>query len=738
MACVEGGWWTQARLYATGVATDATCRACAKMKGTLWHRVGRCEAGEQLRAEESPPTMMKKAEIDKWDPLYYRAVPGMPKVTMHKPPTAHQWGPGGQPTSGALATGDVFSDGSLDGVLWGATRGGWGIAVVNQSGKVEWSLGGTCQDWHPTVLRAELRGVLEALRRAAPPIRLHVDCQAVIDGVAQGREYCTSAKREGADLWRRIWPLIEDIGLSPGALTFVKVKAHCTLADVREGRLTLMEWAGNAAADKAAKRGCQLARQLCPNSAPHAALRRAVAWYKWMATLTLQWPADTEWSQGEVGARAGREEGKKSRRKSGFLPHLIWRLGSGDLLCRRCGREAAKSNAAKAKVMWASRCHGTAAGRLLQHMAQAGTPAARHCMYSIPSLLMRGARPTEEEVGNLSDLEESSSEEERKEEAERGGLEGRSEDQAAEAGEEEEETKGWEEEEVETTVPRRESRHVPRMLGSSTDIVSDQAPLDVRHSTTLEVAPKGTDGPEKRKRADEKTEAKDKGAPTGAEELSDHREAMDVATRVKAVWKRHRALTTAGVGGWQTRGMTTLALKRVRKEAAVEDSPVTKLRRADAPIAGTPTLPTEDARGVKRSPEPPAAASTTPSMVRRRLVGKQTIHRERQMEETETQTEAHQDVEAIETGPAQTSQPPRRPDGGEEKSTHPSSQLEQHQLRLTGPVAWCARCGRHAIQRVRGLGGACTGKPSGVYAVRLKRLLEGRRPISGKLLDAMQ
>ncbi len=80
-------------------------------------------------------------------------------------------------------------------------RGGWGLAVLRpEADEVLWAMRGTCSDLSPTVVRAELKAVLEALRVALPPICLHVDNLEVVAGFERGECWCTSPTRDGADL----------------------------------------------------------------------------------------------------------------------------------------------------------------------------------------------------------------------------------------------------------------------------------------------------------------------------------------------------------------------------------------------------------------------------------------------------------------------------------------------------------------------------------------------------------
>ncbi len=57
---------------------------------------------------------------------------------------------------------------------------------------------------------------------------------------------------------------------------------------------------------------------------------------------------------------------------------------------------------------------------------------------------------------------------------------------------------------------------------------------------------------------------------------------------------------------------------------------------------------------------------------------------------------------------------------------------EGHTLVITGPMIWCARCGRHAVRRLgRALKSQCRGRAEGVYASRLARLRQVLHPITG-------
>ncbi len=58
-----------------------------------------------------------------------------------------------------------------------------------------------------------------------------------------------------------------------------------------------------------------------------------------------------------------------------------------------------------------------------------------------------------------------------------------------------------------------------------------------------------------------------------------------------------------------------------------------------------------------------------------------------------------------------------------------------HSLRITGPMIWCAKCGRYALRRVgKSLKSTCKGVAEGAYYTRLARLREGRHPLKNTAL----
>ena len=108
------------------------------------------------------------------------------------------------------------------------------------------------------ILRAELWAVLQALRLCSPPIQIHTDCAAVIQGLKKGSKRCGAADAKHADVWRLIWHHIEDIGFGSEGITVVKCKAHVTkkaISEATDEQREIIEL--NVAADDWAKRGAK-------------------------------------------------------------------------------------------------------------------------------------------------------------------------------------------------------------------------------------------------------------------------------------------------------------------------------------------------------------------------------------------------------------------------------------------------------------------------------------------------
>ncbi len=382
-ACVEGGWWTQSRLYASGVAPTALCR-CGTSSGTLWHKLGTCRLTEQVRMHAVPGALLKMGRKAVWDPLFSRGVPARPKAP--KPPKVRSWWTRCADGAEQLATGTVFTDGASQGWFWRGSRAAWAAVSVTNEGVVLWKLQGVIGEPHPTILRAELTALRETLRMAAAPLTIYVDNKQVVDGFARGKAYCTASATDAADIWREVWCLAEDIG--PG-IEVRKVRAHTTWWDVVAGRIDpFLRW-GNDLADRAAKEALRAAVAEAPHHSYNAQLARAFLWAGWVAEYAASWMDDTTHSQ-EQAEGAVAEDGMRGhqRRVRGTMPHEVWRTATRTL-CRRCAREQA--NTRQDGGFQLEPCRGSAAGRALAAARGDKNQLWFRHYYSVADMMRRGA-----------------------------------------------------------------------------------------------------------------------------------------------------------------------------------------------------------------------------------------------------------------------------------------------------------------------------------------------------------
>ena len=353
-ALAEGGWWPQARLFEHGLVADPVCRACGNQPGTLLHRMSSCSARSDLIENKCPAWLAQQALQRPHDPLFTDGVPLRPKQPA-PPPAFEDW-VGAAPADGALAYGEAYTDGALKGTIPRARRAGWAF-VVKQGSTVMWGKYGVCDEPYATVLRAELRALLEILRNSVGGITVHVDNAQVVDGVQLGKQWCTSSRREGADLWRSIWALLEELP----SVRIVKVKAHLTFAHVVQGTIQFDHWRGNGAADLCAKKGCEIACVSAESSWMQASWRRAKEWYRWAVAVAAEWIEDTAPS-GPVQARdaPARAESEDSPPTAprGTAKHELW-ANRDTTWCRLCGATGKTATGNKQAAAFRKPCRGS-------------------------------------------------------------------------------------------------------------------------------------------------------------------------------------------------------------------------------------------------------------------------------------------------------------------------------------------------------------------------------------------
>ena len=366
-ALAEGGWWPQAKLFAHGLVADPICRACGLQPGTLLHRLGPCRARAALAEDHCPAWLVKTATQMPHDPLFADGFPLRPKQP-DPPPAFERW-VGAVPADGALAQGVAYTDGALRGTIPRARRAGWAF-VVRDGSTALWGKYGVCDEPYTTVLRSELRALLEILRISAGNICIHVDNSQVVEGVQCGKQWCISSRREGADLWRGIWWLLEELQ----GVRVVKVKAHLTFSHVLQGAIEFDHWTGNGAADLCAKKACEVACASTGSAVMQAAWRRATEWYRWAVVVAANWIGDTAPS-GPIQAAATPSSGGRDtvalNVPRGGSKHEFW-ANRDTTWCRLCGatspvtrKKAAAAFRRACRGSLASRCHAKSAASSL-------------------------------------------------------------------------------------------------------------------------------------------------------------------------------------------------------------------------------------------------------------------------------------------------------------------------------------------------------------------------------------
>jgi ribonuclease HI len=154
-----------------------------------------------------------------------------------------------QPENG-LVEGELYTDGArtLHKYKW-LSAATCGFAQV-ANGKV--TAEGYCHAAHPrkTSPVAEMMAIVESLKVCGTTLTIKTDYLPAVQGYRKGKAWCTASSNPFADLWRKIWRKVEDIGEEN--VHILKVKGHATWKDVDEHRATFESRMGNNAADKQA------------------------------------------------------------------------------------------------------------------------------------------------------------------------------------------------------------------------------------------------------------------------------------------------------------------------------------------------------------------------------------------------------------------------------------------------------------------------------------------------------
>ena len=148
----------------------------------------------------------------------------------------------------------------------------WGAVVVDFTGceapEVVAGCLGALAGADQSVPRSELQAAVCVAELTGPnEVGLMSDCKYVVDKASISR----ARSRYGAngDLWERYWSAYDS---KSGKIRIVKVKAHCTHADVLNGAISWQDYAGNAYADAYADAAAEKA------SLPSASSRALTSW----------------------------------------------------------------------------------------------------------------------------------------------------------------------------------------------------------------------------------------------------------------------------------------------------------------------------------------------------------------------------------------------------------------------------------------------------------------------------
>ena len=164
-------------------------------------------------------------------------------------------------------TGDLCGDGSGVRVQTPEfARCGWSVCQVahvgDGEGTITVAMHGPLPGRVQEVPLAELYAFFMAVSHALPPITYWSDCQFVVDGFKAGREGTTKGCHAHADLWKRVWDKIDDVGLADDQgnplIRVLKVKAHTSRRAVAQGTIKQWQQDGNRHADATARRGAAM------------------------------------------------------------------------------------------------------------------------------------------------------------------------------------------------------------------------------------------------------------------------------------------------------------------------------------------------------------------------------------------------------------------------------------------------------------------------------------------------
>ena len=262
-----------------------------------------------------------------------------------------------------------------------------------ERGELKAAFYGTCSEPWLTVVRAELKAVEEAVRRAVAPLTIYTDSAAVVRAFRKGKAYACRATNDGADIWRRIWATLQDFG----DFEILKVKAHTTAEDSAEGLIDPLLQAGNAAADHFAVAARRIAAQRAPCDSFDTHYARARAWYKHILAEIGEWRIDVFGdAEEELGDTVAQEEQQDHEEEEGETTggdagsvrrHILWTC-KGHLHCSSCGLSFGP--AANPAAIARRKCRGPLQQRVFSSLGMRQALEVRHA-YSTEEMHAAGA-----------------------------------------------------------------------------------------------------------------------------------------------------------------------------------------------------------------------------------------------------------------------------------------------------------------------------------------------------------
>ncbi|CAK0844345.1 unnamed protein product, partial [Prorocentrum cordatum] len=250
--------WAMSKLCEHNITPTDICLACGEAVGTPHHRCYVCPKLRDVRNKgQADWQHVAEQQVDSL--LWTRGLVRDPPVDWQFRAIAEeQYHFVVNEGSEAHLTGDIMCDGSkMGGSEW--AQAGWAAMAINGEGAP------TVQLWGPlprqysvqkTVKRSEMWAFLKVLEVVMPPCRIYTDHQGIVDGLIRGARWCLSWKRPRADLWRRIWHKVVDVGLDRSCVGRVKAHRSKTTIDRLEGCQQAIA-RGNAAVDLLAKSGAE-------------------------------------------------------------------------------------------------------------------------------------------------------------------------------------------------------------------------------------------------------------------------------------------------------------------------------------------------------------------------------------------------------------------------------------------------------------------------------------------------